>query len=135
MKLIKPRNFLIIGMTALSGTVLLHTSQRVQNAEVKLEHLESSVSREQEKIRLLKAEWASLNRPERLEKMAREFLNLVPPQPETMVDEVSVLPDVPESDENKGLFEQEGAQAGVQTISAPQNKNLNEVIDDLEGDQ
>jgi cell division protein FtsL len=118
MKLLKPRNFVVFAMTALSGTVLLHTSQSVQHAEDRLMTLQSSVDREEEKTRLLKAEWASLNRPERLEKLAKEFLDLVPPQPEMLVKGAASIPDKPSPEEDKALFEDEGAGAALQPVSA-----------------
>jgi len=92
-KLLKPRTFIIFALAAVSGTVLLHTSQNVQQAEERLEALELSVYREQEKTRMLRAEWETLNRPERLEALANEFLDLVPPTPEQMATDEDMLPD------------------------------------------
>lgn len=114
MKLLKPRNFVIFALTALSGTVLLHTSQSVQHAEDQIGQLEASIDREQEKLHLLKAEWASLNRPERLERLAKEFLDLAPPQPETTTDDAANLPDV-HTDDNP-LFQDEGTGAALQPV-------------------
>ena len=73
--------------------MLLHTSQNVQHAEERLQELELTKYREQEKIRMLKAEWESLNRPERLEKLANEFLDLVPPTPAQMAIDRDALPE------------------------------------------
>ena len=70
MKHLNPRTFVIFGLAGLLGVILLHTSQNVQNAEEKLAALESEVAREEEKIRMLQAEWVHLNRPERLERLA-----------------------------------------------------------------
>ena len=93
MKLLRPRTFIIFALAGLSGTVLLHTSQNVQQAEERLEALELSIYREEEKIRMLRAEWQALNHPERLERLANEFLDLVPPSPDQISDNDSVLPD------------------------------------------
>ncbi len=93
MKLLKPRTFIIFALAGLSGTVLLHTSQNVQQAEERLETLELSLYREQEKTRMLRAEWETLNRPDRLERLANEFLDLVPPSPDQMTIDDEVLPD------------------------------------------
>ncbi|MCC6598550.1 MAG: hypothetical protein IT559_07155 [Alphaproteobacteria bacterium] len=108
MKLLKPVNFVIFAMVALSGAALLHTSQNVQRVEGDLRSLEASVQRENEKVRLLRAEWENLNRPERLERLAREFLDLAAPAPETLVREDFVLPAVPE-DEAESVFMEEAA--------------------------
>lgn len=86
MKVLKPRTFIVFAFAAISGALLLHTSQTVQEAQSRLEGYERSIENEKEQIRLLKAEWASLNRPERLEKLAEEFLNVLPPAPEQMYD-------------------------------------------------
>ena len=93
MKLLKPRTFIIFALAALSGTVLLHTSQSVQHAEERLESLELSIYREEEKVRMLRAEWESLNRPERLERLANEFLDLVPPSSDQMAGGHMEFPD------------------------------------------
>lgn len=118
MKFVRPRTLLIYALTALAGTVLLHTSQSVQHAEQRIAELNASIEREHEKVRLLKAEWASLNRPERLEKLASQFLDLVPPAPETIVEGVAVLPDMRQTPEGRGLFDEEGAGAALQSASA-----------------
>lgn len=97
MKGIKLRTFIIFALAALSGAALLHTSQRVQQAEETLAVLRVDAQREQETMRMLRAEWEYLNRPERLERLATEFLDLVPPapdrMPENLIDEVSTLPE------------------------------------------
>lgn len=80
----KPRTFIVFAFAAISGALLLHTSQTVQDAQSRLEGYERTIENEKEQIRLLKAEWASLNRPERLEKLANEFLDVLPPAPEQM---------------------------------------------------
>lgn len=92
MKFLKPQTFIIFALAGLSGAVLLHTSQSVQQAEDRLGQLETAKYREIEKIRMLKAEWETLNRPERLERLADEFLDLVPPAPDQMTGAVD-LPD------------------------------------------
>ncbi|MCB1720483.1 MAG: cell division protein FtsL, partial [Alphaproteobacteria bacterium] len=93
MKLLKPRTFVIFALAGLAGAILLHTSQNVQHAQERLEALEQSVQREEEKIRMLKAEWETLNRPERLERLANEFLDLVPPSPDQMTGKEVHLPE------------------------------------------
>jgi cell division protein FtsL len=94
MKLLNTRSFIFFGLAALSGVVLLHTSQNVQHAEGRVAELEKSINMEQERIRMLKAEWAHLNRPERLEKLAQEFLDLAPPPTKEMPEHL--MTDYPE---------------------------------------
>lgn len=112
MKMIKPRSFVAFALVALSGAALLHTSQNVQHAEARLRALEASVQGEGERVRLLRAEWENLNRPERLERLAKEFLDLAPPSPETLVSGVYALPAAP-GDLPTALMSEEGAAGAV----------------------
>lgn len=82
MKLLRPRTFFVFALAGLSGAVLLHASQNVQQAEDHLAAIELSIYRQQEKTRMLKAEWEALNSPNRLERLAKEFLDLAPVTPE-----------------------------------------------------
>jgi hypothetical protein len=117
MKFMKPRNFLTFALAALSGAVLLHTSQSVQQAESRIEILQSSIAREKEQLHILKAEWESLNRPDRLERLAKDFLDLVPPETAAMVDEASSLPEV-----SQDLLYEEAPETILQPVSAQQDQ-------------
>jgi hypothetical protein len=93
MKKLNSRNFVVLALAGLSGAVLLHVSQNVQKSEDRLAEIEASIDRERETIRVLRAEWAYLNRPDRLERLARDFLDLAPPDPEDLAIEPSHLPE------------------------------------------
>ena len=103
MKGIKLRTFVVFALAALAGAALLHVSQRVQHAEEVLQSLERELAYEEQAMRVLRAEWEYLNRPERLERLAAKFLDLVPPAPEKMTDdlmgEASALPDKVEQED------------------------------------
>lgn len=132
MKFLKPRTFIIFALAGLSGAVLLHTSQNVQQAEERLEALEVSKTHEEEKIRMLRAEWETLNRPERLEKLAHEFLDLVPPAPEQMTGGQVDLPeaDTIEYDEEESFepvlqpvtYEEKTAPVASAAVPVPKTK-------------
>ena len=81
MKKIRLRTVFIYALSALVGALLLHTSQSVQQEETQIAEISSGVSREKESIRVLRTEWAYLNNPSRLEKLARQYLNLSPSDP------------------------------------------------------
>lgn len=65
-------------LAAVCGTLLFHTSQEVTDGRSALRKMEREVLREEESLRVLQAEWSYLNQPERLEKLAREYLELQP---------------------------------------------------------
>jgi len=119
MRRIKIRTFLIFGLACLAGTALLQTSQRVQEAEEKLAALRADVAREEDTMRVLRAEWEYLNRPERLERLASKFLNLVPPVPEAMpeslIEQAATLPEK----EPEPEIEQDMRPANYQQGEAP----------------
>ncbi len=109
MKSVKISTFVIFGFASLAGAALLHTSQSVQKAEEKLAIIDAEIQKEQDTIHMLNAEWEYLNRPERLEKLAEEFLDLVPPSPDaltdSMVGEAAALPEKPVNEEEGFAFE------------------------------
>lgn len=77
---IRMRTFVIFGVAALSGALLLHTSQAVQEAEGRLARLSSEVVQEHDALQVLEAEWVYLNSPARLEQLSAQYLDLVPPR-------------------------------------------------------
>lgn len=95
MKKLNLKTLAIYGLAVLSGIVLLYTSQSVQKAEDRLAAIQSSAQTETEAIRVLKAEWAYLNSPERLEALAKEFLALKPADPSRIIPETALLPNSP----------------------------------------
>ncbi len=84
--------FLTLVAAAGAGTLLFWTSQSVRQKEAELARIEAAAARETQAIRVLNAEWDYLNRPERLEKLASEYLKLVPPQPSQIVREATSSP-------------------------------------------
>ncbi|MGB0719113.1 MAG: cell division protein FtsL [Bdellovibrionales bacterium] len=84
LKPIRIRTFVVFACAALSGAALLHASQRVQEAENRLVQIQAETDKEQDAIRVLRAEWEYLNNPARLEALAAEFLHMAPPAPKTV---------------------------------------------------
>lgn len=61
-----------------------HENYRTQDAQARAEALQNSIARARERLRVLNAEWAYLNRPDRLRDLAEinfERLQLMPFQP------------------------------------------------------
>lgn len=93
-KRIKVRTLAIYGLALLSGAMLLHTSQSVQKAEEKLHEIKILVDQEKESIGVLRTEWAYLNNPERLETLAKKYLDLKAPAPQQITTENPELPEI-----------------------------------------
>ena len=73
------------------GFGLFHVKYKVQALEEELTRLSGQIVHEQEQLHVLRAEWAYLNRPERLEDLNGRFLHLGPAMPAQM----SRLSDLP----------------------------------------
>ena len=94
MKFLRLSTIAALTLTMASGAVLFSTAQKVQQAESRVARLKSSVSQEEQTIRVLRAEWDYLNRPDRLEALVKNNLELVPATPESVRDDSSHLPSV-----------------------------------------
>jgi hypothetical protein len=81
----------IVTICAASG-ILYQTSYKAQEQERELARLNRTIQQERDAIQVLKAEWASLNDPTTLDRLAREHLVLAP----TTAQQIAVLTDIPE---------------------------------------
>ena len=61
--------------------------------------LRAEIAREREAIRILDAEWSLLNQPDRLQKLAKRHLKLVPLLPKQIVN----FSDIPELQKNDAM--------------------------------
>jgi len=77
---------------AMAAGVLYHTSQRVQTLDAELRAVERAIVAEREAIHVLRAEWAYLNDPLRLQPLAAAHAGLQP----TTAALIGALADVPE---------------------------------------
>ena len=127
MKKISLRTVLIFSLAGLSGTLLLHTSQRVQQAEDEARRLQASLEQEREAIRVLKAEWAYLNSPQRLEALATEYLGLVPSDPGRIMTDAPPLPDRTEE-----LFHNIAQEAEDPSPAVEDSPAADIVVDDMD---
>lgn len=67
-----------VALLVLVSFELYNGVHRVKAQEQQLVSLKAEIAREAEAIRVLKAEWSSLNQPERLQDLARRHLALSP---------------------------------------------------------
>jgi len=65
-------------LAVISGAGIFRTSQRVHEEHEKIAALNIEITKEQESLRVLNAEWSYLNQPERLEKLSKIYLHLTP---------------------------------------------------------
>jgi cell division protein FtsL len=73
-------------LTVLGSAFVLYTLEHATRAaERRIVQTEADIGAEEESIKLLNAEWSSLTRPERLQKLAVERLGLKPIIPTQMV--------------------------------------------------
>lgn len=89
---------LLIGTVIGCATFLFSTSQRVQQEESHLSALRADLAQERQSARVLRAEWDYLNRPDRLETLARQYLNLTPPESGALLSSLEDLKALPEED-------------------------------------
>ncbi|MCK5384442.1 MAG: hypothetical protein KAJ29_02615 [Alphaproteobacteria bacterium] len=83
----------------LSATMLMHVSQNVQQLERDIMRDDRWIEQEKEKIRVLKAEWAYLNDPQRLEAIASGGYDMQIPKTNTLVSDPARLPNIFTSDQ------------------------------------
>lgn len=72
-------------LTVVAGVALFYTTQQVTDGRQKLAKLQKNIQEEEETLRVLQAEWSYLNQPDRLEKLARQYLELQPARPRQFI--------------------------------------------------
>ena len=78
---------------ALSAGALMHVSQQVQSIERDIAETDRAIEQEQERIRVLKAEWAYLNDPARLEALAQGAYGLDKPAMSSLISTPDSIPE------------------------------------------
>ncbi len=93
MRLFRISNILFLAVAATLGVLLFWTSQAVQKKEADLAEDKATLAQEQETVRVLSVEWDYLNRPQRLEKLAKEQLGMQLPSAQEVVTAVDQIPE------------------------------------------
>ncbi len=86
---------LVIGVIACSF-VMYSLEHQTRKTERQIAALKQDMRQERENIKLLKAEWSHLTSPARLERLARQHLQLEPMRPEQLVHETELATHLPE---------------------------------------
>jgi len=68
----------LASLAALAVGLIFLSSTAVQRLTDRLDRLQGEIAAEREQIEVLEADWAFLNRPARLEALAKRYLDLVP---------------------------------------------------------
>lgn len=89
---IRLSTILSLGLAVGAGFILFQTSQNVQQAERRLNKVQTALAKEQDALRVLEAEWGYLNRPDRLEELARDYLKMAAQSPSSLVSDSRDLP-------------------------------------------
>lgn len=113
-----------------AGFLLFQTSQNVQQAESRLHKVQSSLAKEQDALRVLEAEWDYLNRPDRLEELARQYLKMEAQSPASLVRDSSDLPqpNAPVIPSRKPL---RNIQSAVMEVEAPVGDDAPAIIESV----
>jgi cell division protein FtsL len=93
--MLKIVNTFLIACVLAAGFVLYTLEYQTRNAEREIARLKAAIRTERESIQLLEAEWSNLTRPERLQKLAEEHLDLRPVTQLQMVTEDELAARVP----------------------------------------
>ncbi len=89
---------IVIALVIISGGVLMNISQHVQRAEREIKSYDRKIAQKQEELRVLKAEWAYLNNPSRLELLASQGLGFTSPKA------MDIVSDIPLDNEPSPVF-------------------------------
>lgn len=104
MRLFRISNILSFAIATVCGVLLMWTSQAVQHKEDQLSEMRQKLARESDTMRVLSVEWDYLNRPQRLEDLARNQLGMEQPSAKEVVRNVADIPE-PLFDEEEGMIQ------------------------------
>ncbi|MEQ9489258.1 MAG: hypothetical protein RIM72_09740 [Alphaproteobacteria bacterium] len=82
-----------IGLCAVTGIALFHVAFRVERLETKLSSLNTSILSEKEALEVLEAEWAYLNRPDRISRLSEKYLPDLVEADATQIVPISEIPE------------------------------------------
>lgn len=93
MKILKLSVLLSVAGAIFAGAMLFMTSQKVQQKEDVLAALERSSKQEAAHIRVLRAEWDYLNRPDRLERLVSDHMGMDVPESTHLLQDADHVPE------------------------------------------
>ena len=127
--IIKLSALMALLLAVLSGAALFWVSQQVQESERVQRNLQVVIDQEQEALRVLTAEWDYLNRPDRLEVLARTYLNMEPMSIETAITSVKSIPMIEDAVTEPQFVSNNGGAAKNETlVPALQNESVSPTL-------
>ncbi|MEM7192482.1 MAG: hypothetical protein AAF405_06365 [Pseudomonadota bacterium] len=81
---------LVLGLVVLAY-VIYHVKYEARSLDEKIVSLQGKIEAERDALAVARAEWSLLNSPERIERLAKKYLELTPAQPQQLAifDEVT----------------------------------------------
>ena len=76
--MIRVVNIVALAITVMFAFGLYNLKDRTSAASARLNQITSEIEGEQEALKVLRAEWSHLNRPERIEQLANRYLSVRP---------------------------------------------------------
>ena len=89
---------LVLGLVALAY-VIYQAKYEARALDERIIVLHKELKTERDALAVLRAEWSLLNRPERIERLAKKYIKLVPPNAQQLV----ILDEVTERDFQRGV--------------------------------
>jgi hypothetical protein len=74
--MIRITTLLWVALLVVAGGTVMHVSYQVRHVEQHLSELNRDTRTEQERLRILNAEWDSLNDPQRIDTLSKRYLSL-----------------------------------------------------------
>jgi cell division protein FtsL len=76
--MIRITTLLWVALLVIAGGTVMHVSYQVRQVERHLSQLNHDTRQEQDKLRILSAEWDTLNDPHRIDELSKRYLSLEP---------------------------------------------------------
>jgi hypothetical protein len=117
-KIIRLSSMTALLLATIAGAALFWVSQQVQEIERHQRQVRSEITREEEALRVLSAEWDYLNRPDRLEALSVRYLQLESGGVDTILQNVNAIPEpaeIPIPPRGRPVF----VSGGAEKLSAP----------------
>ena len=76
--MIRITTLLWVALLVIAGGTVMHVSYQVRQVERHLSQLNRDTRQEQDKLRILSAEWDTLNDPHRIDELSKRYLSLEP---------------------------------------------------------